>query len=185
MIKPIPKLENTVFFHHEITVPISIEQVFQFFINNHFCEHYQEISEAHEYLTLREGETLKVGSVLDCAESVSNQSVIHEYVVSEISDNARISYYSKPSLIKIKLPWKVIDSKSNTYCFFDFVSVDALTTTIRLTVGIQFFSKFEKMFSVLTGGIGPWKKHCVEEQEGLKKLLYQQLGIDKTTSSVM
>ncbi|MCK0473576.1 hypothetical protein [Halalkalibacter sp. APA_J-10(15)] len=174
-MRVLPDLENTVFIQHAICVPVNIDQVFEFFISNHLSTYYREISKDHEYLTLREGNRLEVGSILDCLESVSNQTAVHEYVVSEIIHNERIRYHSTPSHIKIKLPWKEIDSKSNTHCFFDFDKVASNKTKIRLTIGVQFYSKFEKLFSTLSGGLSPWKKHCMEEQEGLKKLIAKKL----------
>ena len=59
----------------------------------------------------------------------------------------------------------------NSYVYYDFEEDINLNTNIRLTIGIQFFSKGEKIFSILVGGIKPWEEHCVEEMEGLKNIL--------------
>ncbi|MDR1182725.1 MAG: hypothetical protein LBL13_12170 [Bacteroidales bacterium] len=83
-----------------------------------------------------------------------------------IINNERIHYYSKPSSIKIKLPWKTIDSKSNSYVYYDFEEDKDRNTVIRLTIGIQFLNKGEKIFSILVGGLEPWKKHSAGEMEG-------------------
>ncbi|WP_062047859.1 hypothetical protein [Bacillus sp. JCM 19034] len=176
-MRPLPELKNTVFIQHIIRVPVSVDQVFDFFVSNRLSKYYQKISKDHEYLTLREGNQLEVGSILDCLESVSNQTALHKYVVSEVIENERIRYNSTPSHIKIKLPWKEIDSKSNTHCFFDFESIDSEDTNIRLTIGIQFYSAFEKLLSSWSGGLSPWRKHCIEEQEGLKKLFTEKYMI--------
>ena len=74
-------------------------------------------------------------------------------------------------MVSIKLPWKTLESKSNTYVYYDFKKTDLNQTNIKITIGIQFNSFFEKFFSQLFGGIIPWKKHCVEEMEGLRKVL--------------
>lgn len=174
MMRAIPTLENTVFIQHNISVPFNIDRIFDFFINNNLSKYYSIISKGHKYFNLRKGERLEVGSIIDCEESASNQSIKHEYFVSDIIKNERISYYSKPSYLKIKLPWKVIDSKSNTYVYYDFDRINSDNTNITLTIGIQFSSKFKKMFSTFFGGMVPWKRHCVEEMEGLKKIISEK-----------
>ncbi|MBN2401694.1 MAG: hypothetical protein JXN64_04785 [Spirochaetes bacterium] len=174
-MRTIPNLENTVILQHIINLPFKIDKIFDFFIDNNLSKYYSTISTGHEYFTLRKGERLEVGSIIDCEESAGNQSIKHEYHVLDIIKNERISYFSQPSYVKIKLPWKVIDSKSNTFVYYDFGSNNPDNTNIRLTIGIQFSSKLEKIFSVIFGGIVPWKKHCVEEMEGLKKILMDNL----------
>lgn len=167
----IPELKNTVFIQHSISVAFEINKIFDFFIKNNLSKFYLNISKGHNYFNLRKGEKLEVGSIIDCEESAGNQSIKHEYHVSDIITNERISYYSKPSYLKIKLPWKIIDSKSNTYVYYDFDSSNNCNTNIRLTIGIQFSNKFEQVFSTLFGGLIPWKKHCIEEMERLKGVL--------------
>ncbi|MBN2546470.1 MAG: hypothetical protein JXB50_11785 [Spirochaetes bacterium] len=174
-MRTIPNLDNTVIIQHFIIVPFKINKVFDFFINNNLSKYYSKISKGHKYFKLRTGERLEIGSIIDCEESADNQSIKHEYHVSDIIKNERISYFSKPSYIKIKLPWKVIDSKSNTYVYYDFESSNPDNTNIRLTIGIQFSSIFEKIFSIIFGGIVPWKNHCAEEMEGLKKKIIDTL----------
>jgi hypothetical protein len=174
-MREIPNLANTTIIQHSISILFEITKVFNFFINNNLSKHYQSISKGHKYFNLRKGEKIEVGSIIDCEESASNQSIKHEYHVSDIINNERISYYSKPSCLKIKLPWKVIASKSNTYVYYDFDSDNNCNTNIRLTIGIQFSSKFEQVLSTIFGGLTPWKKHCVEEMEGLKKILIDTL----------
>jgi hypothetical protein len=170
-MKDIPKLENMVTIQHNVIVPLGINKIFEFFINNNVSKYYTRMSKGHKYFTLREGERMETGSIIDCEESAGNQTIKHEYHVAEIIKNERIHYYSKPSSIRIELPWKIIDSKSNSYIYYDFEEDKNLNTNIRLTIGIQFFSKSEKIFSIMAGGIKPWKKHCAEEMEGLKNIL--------------
>ncbi|MBN1757617.1 MAG: hypothetical protein JW863_04830 [Chitinispirillaceae bacterium] len=167
----IPKLKNTVYIQHIISVPFEINKIFDFFIKNNLSKYFSNISKGHKYFNLREGDSLEVGSIIDCEESAGNQSIKHEYHVSDIINNERISYYSNPSYIKINLPWKIVNSKSNTYVYYDFDSDNKCNTTIRLTIGIQFSNKFEQVFSLYFGGLIPWKKHCIEEMEGLKEVL--------------
>ena len=168
---PIPNLPNTVIIQHSICVPFPVEKVFRFFIENNLSKVYSEIAEGHDYFTLRKGSELEVGSIIDCRESAANQSIIHEYHVTDIKDNERIEYSSKPSRSKTKLPWKVIESKSNTYVYYDFEINNESETLIRLTIGIQFLTKIEKIMATLFGGLSPWKKHCREEMEGLKTVM--------------
>jgi hypothetical protein len=170
-MKGMQKLKNTVMIQHSIKVPFETQKVFDFFINNEFSKYYANISSGHKYFILRNGKKWEIGSKIDCEETAGNQTIKHEYYVSEIINNERIHYYSKPSFIKIKLPWKIIDSKSNSYVYYDFEEDKNKNTYIRLTIGIQFFSKGKKIFSILAGGLEPWKKHCVEEMEGLKEVL--------------
>jgi hypothetical protein len=170
-MKKIPKLVNMVTIQYVVMVPLKINKVFEFFVNNKVSKYYSNISRGHNYFTLRQGEKMEIGSIIDCEESAGNQTITHEYYVAEIINNERIHYYSKPSLIKIKLPWKTIHSKTNSYIYYDFEEDKNLNTNIRITIGIQFFSKGEKIFSTLIGGLEPWKKHSVEEMEGLKNIL--------------
>jgi hypothetical protein len=170
-MKEIPEFMNMVKIQYTINVPVGINKVFEFFTNNNLPKYYSSIAKGHKYFTLRQGEKIEIGSIIDCEETAGSQTIRHEYYVSEIINNERIHYYSKPSLIKIKLPWKTIESKSNSLIFYDFEEYRNITTNIRITIGIQFLSKGEKIFSTLVGGLEPWKKHCVEEMEGLKNIL--------------
>ncbi len=169
-MKTIPKLNPIVYISHSILVSLTIKTSFDFIIND-LSKYYSDISKGHEYFKIKNGEKLQIGSIIDCSETAGNQSIMHEYHVNEISPNERIAYYSKPSLVKIKLPWKTIDSKSNTYVYYDFNEIEKDKTEIRLTIGVQFSSAFEKLFSQVFGGLIPWKKHCIEEMEGLKRIL--------------
>lgn len=169
-------LKNTSFISHSISVPFEAHDVFDFFIGNKISKYYSDLSRGHKYFRLRSGDRLEVGSVIDCEETAGNQSIKHEYHVSEILANERICYSSKPSLLKIKFPWKEIDSRSNTYVRYDFERDENSGTAVSLTIGIQFSTKFEQVFSSFFGGIVPWKKHCVEEMEGLKKVLMNVLS---------
>lgn len=175
-MRTIPKLQNTVFIDHRICIPFPIDRTFDFFVNNNLSTHYSSLSRGHDYFSLRKGTRLEVGSIIDCEESAGNQSIRHEYHVSDIIVNDRIAYHSNPSYVKVKLPWKVIDSKSNTYVYYDFDRQLPDQTTIRLTIGIQFSSQAEKLFSVVFGGIAPWKKHCIEEMQNLKDVMIRTLS---------
>jgi hypothetical protein len=170
-LNDIPKHKNTVFISHTIEVPKNIKDSFDFIIND-LTKVYSQLSKGHEYFKTKTGNNISLGEVIECAETAGNQSIKHTYVVDNIIANKRIQYYSKPSLVSIKLPWKTVESKTNTYVYWDFENKDANQTKIRLTIGIQFGSFFEKFFSLMFGGIMPWKKHCVEEMEGLKKVLH-------------
>jgi hypothetical protein len=166
----IPNHENTVFISHSIEVQKNVKDSFAFIIND-LTKVYSQLSEGHKYFKTKSGKKISVGEVIQCAETAGNQSIKHNYVVDKIIANKRIQYYSKPSLVSIKLPWTTVESKTNTYVYWDFEKKDVHQTKIRLTIGIQFGSFFEKFFSQLFGGIIPWKKHCVEEMEGLSKVL--------------
>ncbi|MDR0375168.1 MAG: hypothetical protein LBH85_05530 [Treponema sp.] len=170
-MREIVKLANMVNIQYTINAPLSTEKAFDFFINNKLSKYYRNISNGHKYFTLRQGEKMRVCSLIDCEEIAGNQKIKHEYYVSEIINNERIHYYSKPSIVEIELPWKTICSKSNSYVYYDFEKDSNLHTNIRLTIGIQFFGKGEKIFSTLVGGLEPWKKHYIEEMNGLKNVL--------------
>ncbi|RHX92373.1 hypothetical protein [Leptospira stimsonii] len=174
-MRTIPYLKNTVILQYIINTPFKVDKVFDFFIDDNFSKYYSKIAKGHDYFFLRAGKRIEVGSIIDCEESAGNQSIRHEYHVSDIIRNERIAYFSKPSYMKIKLPWKVIDTISNTYVYYDFESIHSESSNIRLTIGIQFSSKYEKIFSVFFGGMIPWKNHCKEEMEGLKRVLVDTL----------
>ena len=93
----IPNLPNTAIIQHSIRVPYPVESVFMFFIENNLYKVYTQIADGHEYFTLRTGTELEVGSIIDCKESAANQSITHEYHITDISANERIAYSSKPS----------------------------------------------------------------------------------------
>ena len=113
----IPNLPNTAIIQHTICVPIPIESAFRFFIENNLSKAYSEIAAGHEYFTLRAGTELEVGSIIDCKETAANQSIVHEYHVTDIRTNERIAYSSQPSQSKIKFPWAVVESKSKYRMF--------------------------------------------------------------------
>lgn len=173
-MREIPKIKNSVFISSTISTKMSVEDNFQF-ITEQLPSYYKDISVGHEYFRVVSGNSLTVGERIECTEKAGNQSIIHEYVVHEVTQNDRIHYSSKPSLVKIKLPWTTIDSKSNTYVYYDFDLDSHGNSLIRLTIGIQFQNMFQKLISQLFMGILPWKKHCIEEMKGLKQVLERNM----------
>lgn len=169
-MRELPKLKNTVFISSTISTSKSVEDCFLFIIEK-LPKYYKELSNGHDYFRTASGNPLSTGEKIECAEKAGNQSIVHEYIVDEIIPNTRVHYSSKPSLVKIKLPWSTIDSKSNTYVYYDFETDNLGKSLIRLTIGIQFQNLFEKLFSQLFMGITPWKKHCIEEMKGLEQVL--------------
>ena len=169
-MKEIPKMKNTVLISSTISTKMGVEDSFRF-ITDKLPEYYKDISDAHEYFRVVSGNPLAEGEKIACAEKAGNQSITHEYIVHEVTQNDRIHYSSNPSSVKIRLPWTTIESKSNTYVYYDFDADSRGNTLIRLTIGIQFQNIFEKLFSQLFMGILPWKKHCREEMNGLKQVL--------------
>jgi hypothetical protein len=119
---------------------------------------------------LRTGSELEVGSIIDCKESAANQSITHVYHVTDIIDNERVAWSSLPSQGELKLPWAVVESKTNTYVYYDFDRNNESETLIRLTIGIQFENKIGSVMASF-GGLTPWKNHCREEMEGLKTVM--------------
>jgi hypothetical protein len=59
-MQEIPKLMNTVNIQYTINVPLGINKVFNFFINNNLSKYYRNISNGHKYFTLRQGEKWKL-----------------------------------------------------------------------------------------------------------------------------
>lgn len=169
-MREIPQKKNTIYISHTISTAKDVSVAFQYITNN-LSNHYSALAEGHEYFRITNGDKLEVGSIIECAERAGNQSITHTYVVDAIIKDERIQYASKPSYVKVKLPWKTIESKSNTYVYYDFARSSENNTKIRLTIGVQFSNAFEKIFSQITGGLIPWKKHSIEEMEGLKQLL--------------
>jgi hypothetical protein len=164
------KYKKSVIMSHAIEVPLSIDSCYNFIIND-FSSVYQEISSAHEYFTVKNEKSLELGSVIDCAENSEDQFLVHEYIVKELVENKHIFYASIPTNSQVHLKNKVIEGKSNTYVFWDFNENDYGKTNITITVIVQFDSALQKVFINLVGGMKPWKKHCVEEMEGLKRVL--------------
>jgi len=169
-VREIPSIKNAVYISHTIYTTQDISEAFQYLINN-ISTHYSELAKGHEYFRIINGDKLEVGSIIECAERAGNQAIMHKYIVNEIIPDERIQYASTPSYVKVRLPWKTIESTSNSYVYYDFARFGESGTEIRLTIGIQFSNAVEKVFSQITGGLIPWKKHCLEEMEGLKQLL--------------
>ncbi|MFO7656512.1 MAG: hypothetical protein R6W78_05545 [Bacteroidales bacterium] len=134
-------------------------------------DNYKAMAEGHIQYELLNSEYIQEGTEIDCMEKAGNQTVHHIYKVEKIIPNEYIYYLSSPSKVFIELPRKTIESKSNTYCFYNFEKINDSTTSLQLTIAIQFGSGFEKFYSTLFGGIAPWKKHQKEEMEKLKKLI--------------
>lgn len=170
-MKEIIKLKDSVIIQRDFNVPFQRNRVFNYFIENNLSKVYSKISVGHKYFTLRDGNKLQVGSIIDCEEEAGNQTIRHKFLISEISENDRIYYYSNPSEVKIKTPYKIIESTSNTHVYYDFNEKDDGTTDVRLTIMIQFNNKFEYFFSKLFGGVAPWEKHASEEMLGLKECI--------------
>ena len=169
-MRELPKLKNTVFITSTISTTKRIQDCFLFIIEK-LPEYYKELSNGHDYFRTVSGNALSPGEKIECSEKAGNQSIVHTYIVDEIIPNTRIHYSSKPSLVKIKLPWTTIDIKSNTYVWYDFGIDNQGKNFVRLTIGIQFQNWFEKLNAQIFMGIAPWKKHCIEEMKGLKQLL--------------
>ena len=169
-MREIPKTKNTVFLSSTISTTTDVQDCFRFIIGE-LPKYYKELSYGHDYFRTASGNPLSIGEKIECSEKAGNQSIVHEYIVDEIIPNTRIHYSSKPSLVRIKLPWTTIDSKSNTYVYYDFDTDNYGNSLIRLTIGIQFKHWFEKLNAQIFMGIAPWKKHCIEEMKGLKQIL--------------
>jgi len=169
-MKVIPEYRSAVKKSYTITVPGSTESVYNFIIND-FSELYRETSEAHDYFTIRGGGAMKPGCIIDCAEAVKNQSIVHEYVVEEMVKNTSIFYYSKPSRSIARIGKKEIEGTSNVYVYWHLEEMNENETKVKFTVFTQFNSLFEKfMINSVLGKFKPWKKHFIEEMEGFKSV---------------
>jgi hypothetical protein len=167
--------KKMVFLSHSVVVPQNLEESFNFVRN--LSKVYGDIAEGHDFFTTRDGKPLHPESIIDCSEWAGNQSIVHEYVVKEFIENSSIYYVSSPSKEKIKLPWKTIEAESDTHCWFTFTESTGGSTTLSITIGIEFNTLFEKWFSTLVGGLIPWHKHCVEEMEGLKRIMKKEAAL--------
>ena len=65
-MKETPQLMNMVNIQYTVIVPLGINKVFEFFINNNVSKYYPLMSKGHKYFTLREGERMEIGSIIDC-----------------------------------------------------------------------------------------------------------------------
>ncbi|MBN2610217.1 MAG: hypothetical protein JXB00_01535 [Bacteroidales bacterium] len=165
-----PDIKNAAFLIQSVEINKPIDSVFNYIIYN-LKDNYKAMAEGHIQYELLNAEYLQEGTEIDCREKAGNQTVYHKYRVEKIIPNEYVYYLSLPSKVFIELPYKTIESKSNTYCFYDFEKINDSTTSLQLTIAIQFGSGFEKFYSTLFGGIAPWKKHQKEEMEKLKELI--------------
>jgi|GEM_PF-2409536 len=174
-VKEIPKHKSAVKKIYNITVPGSAEKVYNFIIND-FSRIYRETSDAHDYFIIRGGGAMKPGCIIDCAEAVKNQSIVHEYVVEEMKKNKSIYYYSKPSRSIAKVGKKEIEGESNVYVYWLLEEINGSETKVTFTVITQFNSSFEKfMINSVLGKYRPWKKHFIEEMEGFKSVYTKKI----------
>jgi len=169
-MRELPRLKNTVFITTTISTTKSVDDCFLFIIES-LPEYYKELSSGHDYFRTVSGNSLSPGEKIECSEKAGNQSIVHNYIVDEVIPNIRVHYSSRPSFVKIKLPWTTIHSKSNTYVWYDFDTDNQGKSFVRLTIGIQFHSWFKKLNAQIFMGIVPWEKHCLEEMKGLKQIL--------------
>lgn len=169
-MKDIERAELTAYLSHTIEVPGTAEHSFHY-VATHLGRIYTTLAPNHEYFRTRDGGPVKMGSVIDCAEHAGNQSIIHEYEVREFTPGRRIQYSSCPSRLSIRLPWKTIEPTSNTHVWYDFADAAEQRSVIRLTIGIEFHSSAEMLFSRATGGLRPWRAHCKEEMLGLQRCI--------------
>ncbi|MBN2257577.1 MAG: hypothetical protein JW704_07110 [Anaerolineaceae bacterium] len=167
-MRSVQKIPNAINLDHEITVNMDVESTYRFIINN-LSKEYPNLAKGHEYFRIINKPKIEEGAIIECLESAGNQTIQHKYVVKELVENQRISYESKPSKVMVKIPGRTIESTSNTYVYYDFEKEEDSKTNIRLTITVQFANIFEKAFSQITGGMKPWKNHCIEEMEGLRQ----------------
>lgn len=164
------KHSHTFTMSHSVNVPVNLDESFEFIIHD-FSKNYNLISPAHKYFTLRGKDKIELGTLIDCAEKIENQTIVHEYVVVEIVENELIYYVSAPSKSKLELKKRTVESLSNTYVFWNFKRVSERETQIQVEVVVRFKNGFEKTMVGLSGTMKPWKKHCIEEMEDLKRLM--------------
>jgi hypothetical protein len=175
-MKEIPKYKHAVIMNHNIIINVGAEEIYNF-IADEFSKVYTKTSNGHEYFTVRGGGEMQVGSIIDCKETADNQSIVHKYVVSEMIENERIFYYSKPSYSNTQLKKKIIEGQSNTYVYWDFKEKNDKETAVTIYIIVQFKNGFEKfLINNLFNGLKPWKKHCVEEMEGFKHVITEQIN---------
>ncbi|MFW5836275.1 MAG: hypothetical protein ACOCVK_02585 [bacterium] len=164
---------RTVYLSHAVEVPVGASVAFDY-VRNDLGRVYTSIAPGHEYFTPTDGEPLHAGSVIDCAEHAGNQSIVHRYVVNDFDRPNRIQYSSCPSHLKVRLPWKTIASTSNTHVLYELERLGTDRSRIRVVIAIELHSRAERFFTRLVGGFVPWKRHCVEEMEGLKRMMVQE-----------
>ncbi|MBN2275995.1 MAG: hypothetical protein JXK95_16820 [Bacteroidales bacterium] len=165
-----PAIKNAAILIRSVEISKPVDTVFDYIIYD-LKDNYKAMTEDHIKYELLNSEYLKEGTEIDCREKAGNQTVYHHYKVEKIISNEHIFYLSSPSKVFIELPRKTIESHSNTYCYYNFKKIDNFTTSLQLTIAIQFDNGFQKFFSTLFGGIKPWKKHQKEEMEKLKELI--------------
>ncbi|MBN1628593.1 MAG: hypothetical protein JW990_02410 [Thermoleophilia bacterium] len=164
------RAKRTAYLSHSVEVPLTAEQSFEY-VATKLGSVYDRVARGHEYFKTRDSGPIKMGSVIDCAERAGNQSIVHEYEVYEFVPGQRIQYSSPSSRLSIRLPWRTIDSTSNTHVWYDFADTAEQRSTIRLTIGIEFHSSLEMLLSRMAGGLIPWRAHCREEMTGLQRCI--------------
>lgn len=174
--KEIPRYKNSVVISHTVNIPVSVDKVYSFIVND-FPDIYTLTSNAHHYFIIKDGGGIEVGSIINCSERVENQSILHEYIVGEMIENERIFYYSEPSYSKTQLKKKVIEGLSNTYVYWDLNKKNDEETYVTISIIIQFKNRFEKfLINNLVNGLRPWREHCVEEMIGFKNVITARIN---------
>ncbi|MBN1320116.1 MAG: hypothetical protein JXA87_04655 [Thermoleophilia bacterium] len=169
-MREIERADLTAYLTYTIEVPGTAEQSFEY-VTTRLGAIYTNMARGHEYFRVRGGGPLRMGSVIDCAEHAGNQRIVHEYKVREFVPGQRVQYSSCPSDLRIRLPWKTIESTSDSHVWYDFADVTRQRSAIRITIGIQFHSSPQMLVSRMTGGLMPWRAHCREEMLGLQRAI--------------
>ncbi len=166
----ISDIKNAAILTMQIAVNKPIETVYKYIIYK-LKDNYTAMAKGHIKYEILNSDHIKEGAKIDCREKAGNQTANHIYEVKKTIPFEHICFLSSPSKVYIQFPWKTVESKSNTYCLYNFKEIDKNKTSVQLIIAIQFGSGFEKFYSTLFGGIVPWKKHQKEEMTNLKELI--------------
>jgi len=141
--------------------------VFDFIVKN-LPTCYSQLSRGHKKFEVLNMAEIKEGAIIDCQEMEGNQEIHHRYQVGQVVRNKLIQFFACPSRVLVHLPGRIIETKSNTFVYFDLDPITPNKTRLAQTIIIQMPSFFNKLLGVISGTGRLWTKHLIEELQALK-----------------
>ncbi len=129
---------------------------------------YSQLARGHKKFEVLDMAEIKEGAIIDCQEMEGNQEIQHRYQVGRVVTNKLIHFFACPSRVLIHLPARIIETKSNTFVYFDLDPITPNETRLAQTIIIQMPSFFNKLLGVISGTGRLWTKHLLEELRALK-----------------
>ena len=129
---------------------------------------YSQLAKGHKKFEVIGADEITERAIIDCQEMAGNQEIHHRYQVVQVVPNKLVHFFACPSHVFIHTPGRIIETKSNTFVYFDLDPITPDETRLAQTIIIQMPSFFNKLLGVISGTGRLWTKHLLEELRALK-----------------